>query len=100
MFKDFISTPKPNGYRSLHTTVLGPENQRIEIQIRTEEMHREADLGVAAHWAYKEGGKKVNVKELKQYRWLRGISEGRPDLQVLDPRGHHCGGLPRTRQAV
>lgn len=77
-FKDFISTPKPNGYRSIHTTVLGPENQRIEIQIRTHEMHREADLGVAAHWAYKEGSKKVNVKELSQYRWLREL------LDILD----------------
>jgi GTP pyrophosphokinase len=72
-FKDFISTPKSNGYRSLHTTVLGPENQRIEIQIRTHEMHREADLGVAAHWAYKDGRKKTDVKDLKQYRWLREL---------------------------
>lgn len=72
-FKDFISTPKSNGYRSLHTTVLGPENQRIEIQIRTSEMHREADLGIAAHWAYKDGKKRVDVKDMKQYRWLREL---------------------------
>lgn len=83
-FKDFISTPKPNGYRSLHTTVLGPENQRIEIQIRTHEMHREADLGVAAHWAYKEGRKKADVNDVKQYRWLRELldileQENRPE---------------------
>lgn len=72
-FKDYISTPKPNGYRSLHTTILGPENQRIEVQIRTEEMHQEADLGVAAHWAYKDGKKKADLKDAKQYRWLREL---------------------------
>ncbi len=77
-FKDFISTPKPNGYRSVHTTILGPEKQRIEIQIRTQEMHREADLGVAAHWAYKEGQKNANVRDVKQYRWLREL------LDILD----------------
>ena len=74
-FKDFISTPKPNGYRSLHTSVMGPERQRIEIQIRTREMHEEAELGVAAHWAFKqvEAG-----NEGKQYRWLREL------LDILD----------------
>lgn len=72
-FKDYISTPKPNGYRSIHTTVIGPENQRIEIQIRTDDMHREADLGVAAHWAYKDGKKQADMKDIKQYRWMREL---------------------------
>jgi guanosine-3',5'-bis(diphosphate) 3'-pyrophosphohydrolase len=72
-FKDFISTPKPNGYRSVHTTVLGPESQRIEIQIRTTDMHQEADLGVAAHWAYKDGQAKADVGSVKKYRWLREL---------------------------
>jgi GTP pyrophosphokinase len=69
-FKDFISTPKPNGYRSLHTGILGPEKQRIEIQIRTREMHEIAELGVAAHWRYKQGGAPVDGR---QYRWLREL---------------------------
>jgi GTP pyrophosphokinase len=69
-FKDYISTPKPNGYRSLHTGVIGPEKQRIEIQIRTREMHEIAELGVAAHWRYKEGGPAVDGR---QYRWLREL---------------------------
>lgn len=74
-FKDFISTPKPNGYRSIHTTVIGPENQRIEIQIRTEEMHQEADLGVAAHWSYKAGQTKADIKDATKFRWLRELLE-------------------------
>lgn len=71
-FKDYISTPKPNGYRSLHTTVIGPESQRIEIQIRTKQMSEEADLGVAAHWGYKEGGIQ-NLKDIKKFRWMREL---------------------------
>lgn len=70
-FKDFISTPKPNGYQSLHTTVIGPLNHRIEIQIRTQEMHRIAELGVAAHWQYKQG----ESHDGRQYAWLRGLLE-------------------------
>lgn len=73
-FKDFISTPKPNGYRSIHTTVIGPENQRIEIQIRTRDMHSEADLGVAAHWSYKQGTG-ADMKDMKKFRWLRELLE-------------------------
>ncbi|MEI9987102.1 MAG: bifunctional (p)ppGpp synthetase/guanosine-3',5'-bis(diphosphate) 3'-pyrophosphohydrolase [Aliidongia sp.] len=69
-FKDYISTPKPNGYRSLHTGVIGPERKRIEIQIRTREMHEVSELGVAAHWSYKQDGART---EGKQYRWLREL---------------------------
>lgn len=71
-FKDFVSLPKPNGYRSLHTTVIGPENHRIEIQIRTKEMHEESELGVAAHWLYKQ---KDSKSDTKQYRWLRELMD-------------------------
>ncbi|HBR68335.1 MAG TPA: bifunctional (p)ppGpp synthetase/guanosine-3',5'-bis(diphosphate) 3'-pyrophosphohydrolase, partial [Rhodospirillaceae bacterium] len=74
-FKDYISTPKPNGYRSIHTTVMGPEQQRIEVQIRTRDMHNEADLGVAAHWAYKEGEEAPSLKDVRKYRWLRELLE-------------------------
>ncbi|MFQ5773316.1 MAG: RelA/SpoT family protein [Kiloniellaceae bacterium] len=69
-FKDYISTPKPNGYRSLHTGLIGPERQRIEVQIRTREMHDVAEFGVAAHWKYKQGDMKVDGR---QYRWLREL---------------------------
>jgi len=69
-FKDYISTPRPNGYQSLHTGVIGPLRQRIEVQIRTREMHDIAERGVAAHWQYKQG---ADQHEGKQYRWLREL---------------------------
>ncbi|MBR2136401.1 MAG: bifunctional (p)ppGpp synthetase/guanosine-3',5'-bis(diphosphate) 3'-pyrophosphohydrolase [Alphaproteobacteria bacterium] len=73
-FKDYISTPKPNGYQSLHTGVIGPLNVRIEVQIRTYEMHEVNEKGVAAHWAYKQGQK----TEGKNFRWIREL------LEILD----------------
>ena len=72
-FKDYISTPKNNGYQSIHTSVIGPSQQRIEIQIRTEEMHDIAEYGLAAHWSYKQGHKEH--LDGKQYRWVRELLE-------------------------
>lgn len=71
-FKDYVSLPKANGYQSIHTGVLGPNNQRIEIQMRTLEMHRVAELGVASHWSYKQE-QRSNDREGKQYRWVRSL---------------------------
>jgi GTP diphosphokinase / guanosine-3',5'-bis(diphosphate) 3'-diphosphatase len=72
-FKDYISTPKSNGYQSLHTAVLGPNQQRVEIQIRTHEMDDIAEYGLAAHWAFKQAS--AAVKDGKQFRWIRELLE-------------------------
>ncbi|MFP4657388.1 MAG: RelA/SpoT family protein [Desulfonatronovibrionaceae bacterium] len=82
-FKDYISMPKANMYRSLHTTVIGPEGERIEIQIRTEEMHQLAEYGVAAHWKYKEDGR-LKEKDAERFTWLRRILDWQEELK--DPR--------------
>ena len=69
-FKDYISMPKANMYQSLHTTVIGPRGERMEVQIRSEEMDRLAEHGLASHWLYKEGGR-VKAKDVAQFNWLR-----------------------------
>ncbi len=79
-FKDFIALPKPNLYQSLHTTVIGPRAERIEIQIRTQEMHRIAEQGIAAHWKYKEGDARDGRADGKKFAWLRQLMEWQRDL--------------------
>lgn len=90
-FKDYISTPKQNDYRSIHTTIVGPSRQRIELQIRTDEMNSIADYGVAAHTLYKDGLTKQNGADLKEtnaYAWLRRtieqLSEGDNPEEFLE----------------
>jgi GTP pyrophosphokinase len=81
-FKDYVALPKSNGYQSLHTTVIGPYGERMEVQIRTEEMHREAELGIAAHWRYKAGRLHADDDDDK-FAWLRQLLERHQDL--VDP---------------
>ncbi len=85
-FKDYISIPKANMYQSLHTTVVGPEGERIEIQIRTEEMQKVAEYGVAAHWQYKESGVSTSKqnRDAERFSWLRQIMDWQRELE--DPR--------------
>ncbi|MFO7339828.1 MAG: bifunctional (p)ppGpp synthetase/guanosine-3',5'-bis(diphosphate) 3'-pyrophosphohydrolase [Lysobacteraceae bacterium] len=74
-FDDYIARPKPNGYSSLHTAVIGPEGRTLEVQIRTREMHEQAELGVAAHWRYKEGGKGADKAFERKIAWMRQLLE-------------------------
>jgi GTP pyrophosphokinase len=86
-FKDYIGVPKSNGYQSLHTTVVGPRGQHVEFQIRTEEMHKVAEEGIASHWLYKEKGP-MDPKASQAFGWLRQLVEWQRDLtdsrQFLD----------------
>ncbi len=74
-FDDYIARPKANDYRSLHTAVIGPEGRTIEVQIRTHDMHAQAELGVAAHWKYKEGGKGAEKAFDRKITWMRQLLE-------------------------
>lgn len=78
-FDDYIARPKPNGYRSLHTAVIGPEGKTLEVQIRTREMHAQAELGVAAHWRYKEGSAAGGAAMDKRIAWMRKLLEQAAD---------------------
>ena len=89
-FKDYISTPKRNGYRSLHTTVIHADNTRVEIQIRTREMHEEAELGLAAHWAYKQD----KVRPDTQHSWISDL------VEILDNAESPEELLEHTRMAM
>ena len=79
-FKDYISLPKANGYQSLHTAVMGPTAHRMEVQIRTRDMHVYAENGIAAHWKYKEGDK-ITDRESERFAWLRSLLEWQRDLK-------------------
>jgi len=79
-FKDYVALPKLNGYQSLHTTVIGPYGERMEIQIRTSEMHSNAELGIAAHWKYKEGVS-GSPEDEEKFAWLRQLVEFNQELK-------------------
>lgn len=78
-FKDYISMPKANGYQSLHSTVIGPEGERVEIQIRTDEMNNLAEHGVASHWMYKERDRALSMQDMPQFQWLRDLMDRQRD---------------------
>lgn len=80
-FDDYVANPKPNGYQSIHTVVLGPEGKTIEIQIRTKQMHEDSELGVAAHWKYKEGASSgVRSGYDEKITWLRKLIDWQEEM--------------------
>jgi len=80
-FKDYVAMPKANNYQSLHTTVIAPEGERVEFQIRTKEMHEVADHGIAAHWQYKEGKLTPDDKTEMKFKWIRRLLEWQTELK-------------------
>lgn len=83
-FKDYISTPKPNMYQSIHTTVIGSEGIPFEVQIRTWDMHHTAEYGVAAHWKYKSGDQGVKIGDEEKFAWVRRLLETQADSDAQD----------------
>lgn len=93
-FRDYISLPKPNGYRSLHTTVMGPHQRAIEIQIRTQDMHQVAEYGLAAHWRYKSKGSGPERLSPDTLQWLQGLRE------IFESASHHSEGIEDTKLEI
>jgi GTP pyrophosphokinase len=89
-FDDYIATPKGNGYRSIHTAVIGPQGRSVEVQIRTPQMHEHAELGVAAHWTYKEGGAR-DAHYQRKIEWVR---------RLLEPQEGHAGAADADRDLL
>lgn len=83
-FDDYITSPKENGYQSIHTVIIGPQGKTVEIQIRTHEMHQHAEQGIAAHWKYKEGGKAYDANLEASIQAMRQLLETRSDADVFD----------------
>ncbi|MBN2864429.1 MAG: bifunctional (p)ppGpp synthetase/guanosine-3',5'-bis(diphosphate) 3'-pyrophosphohydrolase [Thiotrichales bacterium] len=83
-FDDYIASPKDNGYQSIHTVIIGPENKTVEIQIRTHDMHHYSEFGVAAHWRYKEGGKGVDERLERSISNIRQLLESSDDPEVFN----------------
>ncbi len=104
-FDDYITSPKDNGYQSIHTVVMGPEGKTVEIQIRTHEMHQHAEYGIAAHWKYKEGGKGYDARLEASINSMRQLLEHRDDAEVFDEistelQSQHIYVLTPTNQII